>query len=143
MARGINKTIHLGRLGSDPDVNTNPFGGTVTRISLATSEMWKDKNTGEDRERVEWHRIVFFGNLAEVAAQYLKKGSQVYIEGSLRTNKWTDKNGIERYSTDINASKLEILTWPEKPTEAPPQHQQQGGANNQIEQRLNNGNIDF
>lgn len=109
MSRGINKVILVGRLGNDPDVRYNASGNAVTTISIATSESWKDRNTGQQQERTEWHRVVFFGKLAEIAGQYLRKGSQVYVEGSLRTNKYTDKNGIERYSTDINANILEML----------------------------------
>ena len=109
MSRGINKVILVGRLGNDPDVRYTASGSAVTTISVATSESWKDRNTGQQQERTEWHRVVFFGRLAEIAGQYLKKGSQVYVEGSLRTNKYTDKNGIERYSTDINANELQML----------------------------------
>lgn len=109
MSRGINKVILVGRLGNDPDVRYTAAGSAVTTISVATSESWKDRNTGQQQERTEWHRVVFFGRLAEIAGQYLKKGSQVYVEGSLRTNKYTDKNGIERYSTDINANELQML----------------------------------
>lgn len=109
MSRGINKVILVGRLGNDPDVRVTAGGSAITTISIATSESWKDRNTGQQQERTEWHRVVFFGRLAEIAGQYLKKGSQVYVEGSLRTNKYTDKNGIERYSTDINANELQML----------------------------------
>lgn len=109
MSRGINKVILVGRLGNDPDVRYTAGGSAITTISIATSESWKDRNTGQQQERTEWHRVVFFGRLAEIAGQYLKKGSQVYVEGSLRTNKYTDKNGIERYSTDINANELQML----------------------------------
>lgn len=109
MSKGVNKVILVGRLGNDPDVRYTASGSAVTAISIATSESWKDKATGQQQERTEWHRVVFFGRLAEIAGQYLKKGSQVYVEGPLRTNKYTDKNGIERYSTDINASELQML----------------------------------
>lgn len=109
MSKGVNKVILVGRLGNDPDVRYTASGSAVTTISIATSESWKDKATGQQQERTEWHRVVFFGRLAEIAGQYLKKGSQVYVEGSLRTNKYTDKNGIERYSTDINANDLQML----------------------------------
>lgn len=101
---GINKVILIGSLGQDPVENNS-----VTKVSIATSESWKDKNTGELSEKTEWHRVVFFNRLAEVAAQYLKKGSKVYIEGSLRTSKWTDKEGLDRYTTEIIANKLEML----------------------------------
>ena len=109
MARGINKVILVGNLGNDPDVKATQGGTTITTISVATSEQWKDKQTGQAQERTEWHRVKFFGRLAEIAGQYLRKGSQVYIEGSLRTDKYTDKNGIERYSTDIIANEMQML----------------------------------
>lgn len=109
MSKGINKVILVGRLGNDPEVKYNAGGSAIANISIATSESWKDKSTGEAKERTEWHRVVFFGRLAEIVGQYLTKGSQVYVEGSLRTNKYTDKNGIERYSTDINASVMQML----------------------------------
>lgn len=108
MSRGINKVILIGRLGNDPDVRYTASGGAVTTVSLATSEKWTDKQ-GQPQSRTEWHRVVFFGKLAEVAGQYLKKGSQIYVEGSIRTSKYTDKNGIERYSTDINANEMQML----------------------------------
>ena len=109
MARGINKVILVGNLGNDPDVKATQGGTTITTISVATSEQWKDKQTGQAQERTEWHRVKFFGRLAEIAGDYLRKGSQVYIEGSLRTDKYTDKNGIERYSTDIIANEMQML----------------------------------
>lgn len=109
MSKGINKVILVGRLGNDPEVKYNAGGSAIATISVATSESWKDKSTGEAKERTEWSRVVFFGRLAEIVGQYLTKGSQIYIEGSLRTNKYTDKNGIERYSTDINASVMQML----------------------------------
>lgn len=108
MSRGINKVILVGRLGNDPDVRYTASGSAVTTVSLATSEKWNDKQ-GHPQSRTEWHRVVFFGKLAEVAGKYLKKGSQIYVEGSIRTSKYTDKNGIERYSTDINASEMQML----------------------------------
>jgi single-strand DNA-binding protein len=109
MARGINKVILVGNLGNDPDVKATQGGTTITTISVATSEQWKDKQTGQPQERTEWHRVKFFGRLAEIAGDYLRKGSQVYIEGSLRTDKYTDKNGIERYTTDIIANEMQML----------------------------------
>ena len=108
MSRGINKVILVGRLGNDPDIRYTASGSAVTTVSLATSEKWNDKQ-GQPQSRTEWHRVVFFGKLAEVAGQYLKKGSQIYVEGSIRTNKYTDKNGIERYSTDVNANEMQML----------------------------------
>ncbi|GIX37159.1 MAG: single-stranded DNA-binding protein [Silanimonas lenta] len=108
MARGINKVILVGNLGNDPEVRYSQSGSAITTISVATSESWKDKD-GNPQERTEWHRVKFFGRLAEIAGEYLKKGRQVYIEGSLRTEKYTDKNGIERYTTDIIASEMQML----------------------------------
>lgn len=101
MARGVNKVILIGNLGNDPEVKSMPNGNAVTNISVATSDSWKDKQTGETRERTEWHRVVFFGRLAEIAGQYLRKGSKVYIEGSLRTRKWQDQSGQDRYTTEV------------------------------------------
>ncbi|MCZ6717284.1 MAG: single-stranded DNA-binding protein [Gammaproteobacteria bacterium] len=109
MARGINKVILVGNLGSDPETRAMPSGAYVTNISVATSESWKDKQTGDQKERTEWHKIVFFGRLAEIASEYLRKGSQVYVEGSLRTNKWQDKEGRDRYTTEIVASEMQML----------------------------------
>ncbi len=109
MARGINKVILVGNLGADPETRYTTAGGAVTNIRLATSEQWRDKQSGENQERTEWHRVVLFGKLGEIAGEYLKKGRQVYIEGSLRTNKYTDKDGVERYTTDIIASEMQML----------------------------------
>lgn len=100
-SRGINKVILVGHLGQDPEVRYLPNGGAVTNISIATSETWKDKQTGEQKERTEWHRVVIFGKLAEIAGEYLRKGSQVYIEGSLQTRKWQDQSGQDRYATEV------------------------------------------
>lgn len=107
--RGVNKAIIVGRLGNDPVVKQFGNGGSVTHISVATSEQWTDKQTGEKREATEWHRISLFNRLGEIAAQYLKKGSSVYVEGSLRTNKYTDQNGVERYTTEIRADQMQML----------------------------------
>lgn len=108
MARGINKVILVGNMGNDPEVRYTPAGAAVTTISLATTENWKDKE-GNKQEKTEWHRVVFFSRLAEIAGEYLKKGSQVYIEGKLRTNKWQDKNGQDRYTTEILANEMQML----------------------------------
>lgn len=108
MAKGINKVILVGTLGKDPEVRYSQAGTALTSISVATNESWKDKN-GEKQERTEWHRVKFFGRLAEIAGEYLKKGGQVYIEGSLRTEKYTDKQGVEKYSTDIIAQEMQML----------------------------------
>jgi single-strand DNA-binding protein len=109
MARGINKVILIGNLGADPETRAMPSGTTVANLRVATSESWRDKQTGEQQERTEWHRVALFGRLAEVAGEYLRKGSQVYIEGSLRTRKWQDKQGNERYSTEIVGNDLQML----------------------------------
>ena len=109
MARGINKVILIGNLGADPETRAMPSGTTVANLRVATSESWRDKQSGEQQERTEWHRVAFFGRLAEVAGEYLRKGSQVYIEGSLRTRKWQDKQGNERYSTEIIGNDLQML----------------------------------
>ena len=108
MSRGINKVILVGNLGNDPDVRYSQSGSAITTISVATSDSWTDKN-GEKQERTEWHRVKFFGKLAEIAGEYLKKGRQVYVEGALRTEKYTDKNGVEKYSTDIIANEMQML----------------------------------
>ncbi|MCX7168942.1 MAG: single-stranded DNA-binding protein [Proteobacteria bacterium] len=105
----VNKVILIGNLGKDPDVRYMPSGEAVTNITLATTESWKDKTSGEKKEATEWHRVVFFRKLAEIAGQYLKKGSQVYIEGALKTRKWTDKEGQERYTTEIVADEMRML----------------------------------
>jgi single-strand DNA-binding protein len=109
MARGINKVILIGNLGADPETRAMPSGTTVANLRVATSESWRDKQTGEQQERTEWHRVALFGRLAEVAGEYLRKGSHVYIEGSLRTRKWQDKQGNERYSTEIIGNDLQML----------------------------------
>ncbi|MDF3036119.1 MAG: ssb [Paucimonas sp.] len=105
----VNKVIIVGNLGRDPETRYMPSGDAVTTIAVATTDTWKDKATGEKKEQTEWHRITFFGRLAEVAGQYLKKGSQVYVEGSLRTRKYTDKDGVEKYSTEIRADAMQML----------------------------------
>ncbi|MSQ71576.1 MAG: single-stranded DNA-binding protein [Betaproteobacteria bacterium] len=105
----VNKVILVGNLGRDPETRFNAEGGSITNVSLATTDTWKDKASGEKQERTEWHRVVFFNRLAEIASEYLKKGSQVYIEGALRTRKWTDKEGQEKYSTEIVADKMQML----------------------------------
>lgn len=109
MSRGINKVILIGNLGNDPEIRYTPSGSPVAKISLATSEGWRDKQTNELKERTEWHWIVFFNRLAEIVGEYLHKGSKVYIEGSLRTRKWVDKNGADRYTTEIVANTMQIL----------------------------------
>ena len=109
MARGINKVIIVGNLGADPETRYMPSGSAVTNLSVATSEQWKDKQTGEQKERTEWHKVAMFNRLAEIAAEYLRKGSQVYIEGKLRTRKWQDRDGNDRWTTEIIADEMQML----------------------------------
>ncbi len=109
MARGVNKVILVGNLGNDPEVKYMPNGNAVANVSIATTESWKDKQTGEQKDRTEWHRCVFFRRLAEIAGEYLKKGSQVYIEGKLQTRKWQDKSGTDHYTTEIVVSDMQML----------------------------------
>lgn len=108
-ARGKNLVILIGNLGKDPEVRYMPSGDALCNLTVATSETWKDKQTGENKEQTEWHRVTFFGRLAEIAGEYLKKGSKVYIEGSLRTRKYTDNNGIERYATEVRGAEMQML----------------------------------
>ncbi|WP_019627163.1 single-stranded DNA-binding protein [Thioalkalivibrio sp. ALJT] len=109
MARGVNKVILLGNLGADPEKRETPNGVTVTNLRLATSEQWTDKNSGEKRENTEWHRVVMFGRLADIAAQYLSKGSQVYLEGKIQTRKWQDQSGNDRYTTEVVANDMQLI----------------------------------
>jgi single-strand DNA-binding protein len=109
MARGINKVIIVGNVGSDPETRYMPSGSAVTNLTVATNESWKDKATGEQKDRTEWHKVAMFNRLAEIAAEYLRKGSQVYIEGKLRTRKWQDKNGQDRWTTEIVADEMQML----------------------------------
>lgn len=109
MARGINKVILVGNLGNDPEVRYSSNGNAIANISIATSDSWKDKNTGEQQEKTEWHRVVMFNRLGEIAGEYLKKGSQVYIEGKLQTRKWQDQSGQDRYTTEIVANEMQML----------------------------------
>lgn len=109
MARGINKVILVGNVGGDPETRYMPSGSAVTNLTIATNETWKDKQTGEKKERTEWHRVAMFNRLAEIAAEYLRKGSQVYVEGKIRTRKWQDKEGQDRYTTEIIADEMQML----------------------------------
>ncbi len=109
MARGVNKVILIGNLGRDPEVRYMPSGNAVANVTLATTDAWKDKQSGEKQERTEWHNIVFYSRLAEIVGEYLKKGSQVYVEGRLQTRKWQDKSGNDRYTTEIIASEMQML----------------------------------
>jgi len=125
MSRGVNKVILIGRLGKDPETRYTPSGAAVTNFSLATSESWKDKNTGEKQEKTEWHNIVTFGKLAEICGEYLKKGSECYVEGSLITEKWTDKSGNDRYTTKIKCNEMQMLgSKNDSPSTAPQQPSQ-------------------
>jgi single-strand DNA-binding protein len=109
MARGVNKAILIGNLGRDPEIRYSPNGAAVANVSIVTTEAWKDRNTGEQQEKTEWHRVVFFGRLAEIVGEYLKKGSQVYVEGRIQTRKWQDKEGNDRFTTEIVASEMQML----------------------------------
>ena len=109
MARGVNKVILVGNLGKDPEVRYMPSGNAVANVTLATTDSWKDKQSGEKQERTEWHNVVFYSRLAEIVGEYLKKGSQVYVEGRLQTRKWQDKSGNDRYTTEIIASDMQML----------------------------------
>ena len=109
MSRGINKVILVGHLGQDPEVKYMPSGSAVANISVATSESWKDKQTGEQKDRTEWHRVVFYARLAEIVGEYLRKGSQIYVEGRLQTRKWQDQNGNDKYTTEIIANEMQML----------------------------------
>lgn len=109
MARGINKVILVGNLGKDPEMRYTPGGAAIANVTIATSESWKDKQTGEQQEKTEWHRVVFFNRLAEIVGEYLKKGSQVYVEGRLQTRKWQDQSGQDRYTTEVVAGEMQML----------------------------------
>lgn len=153
MARGVNKVILIGNVGQDPEVKYMPSGGAVTNISVATSESWKDKNTGQMQERTEWHRVVMFNRLGEIAGEFLRKGSKVYIEGSLRTRKWQGQDGSDRYTTEIVADQMQMLDGRGEGTgnqaggysqqdnynQAPPQHFNQPPAGNNNQRPQNQG----
>ena len=131
MARGVNKVILVGNLGSDPEVRYTPSGGAVANLTIATSDTWKDKNTGQKQERTEWHRVVMFNRLGEIAGEYLKKGSKVYVEGRLQTRKWQDKNGQDRYTTEIVANEMQMLDSRGGSGDFATQQQQYGGQQQQ------------
>lgn len=131
MARGVNKVILIGNLGADPETRFMPSGGAVTNVRLATSESWKDRQTGQQQERTEWHRVIFFDKLGEVAGEYLKKGSKIYVEGSIRTRKWQGQDGQDRYTTEIVANEMQMLdgrTGGGGASGGQPQHGGQAGA---------------
>jgi single-strand DNA-binding protein len=143
MARGVNKVIIIGNLGNDPETKYMPSGNAVTNITVATSESWKDKTTGEQQERTEWHRVVFFNRLAEIAGEYLKKGSKVYLEGSLRTRKWQDQQGHDRYTTEIVTSEMQMLDSRgegggsyQKPQQQAPQQPEQAPQSNDFDSNI-------
>jgi single-strand DNA-binding protein len=125
--RGVNKVILIGNIGQDPEVKYLPSGGAVTNVSIATSETWKDKNTGQPQERTEWHRVVFFNRLGEIAGEYLKKGSKVYIEGRLQTRKWQAQDGTDRYTTEIVADQMQMLDGARNDSQQSQPAQQQPG----------------
>ncbi len=127
MAGGVNKAIIVGNLGDDPKTSVLPQGGAVTNLSVATSESWKDKQTGEMKERTEWHKVVMFNRLAEVAGELLSKGSKVYIEGKIQTRKWKDQSGQDRYTTEIVGTQMQMLDSKESKPQAQPQPQQSNG----------------
>lgn len=133
MSRGVNKVILIGNLGGDPETRSMPSGDVVANISVATSEKWKDKQSGEAKERTEWHRVAFFGRLAEVVGEYLRKGSKVYVEGSLRTRKWQDKQGNDHYSTEVIASEMQMLDG--KPANGGQQQRGNGNRSNKTPQQ--------
>ena len=124
MARGVNKVTLIGNLGNDPELRSTQSGSAVANITLATSESWRDKETQETKERVEWHRVIFFGRLAEVVNEYLRKGSQVYVEGRLQTRKWQDKDGNDRYTTEIVANEMQMLGSRSANSDSAPANQQ-------------------
>jgi single-strand DNA-binding protein len=124
MSRGINKVILVGNVGADPDTRYMPSGKAVTNIRIATSESWKDKQTGDQQERTEWHSVVFYDKLGEIAGEYLRKGSQVYVEGSLRTRKWQDKEGKDRYTTEIIGQQMQMLGGKPQGGERPARQEQ-------------------
>jgi single-strand DNA-binding protein len=136
MARGVNKVILVGNLGADPETRYTANGSAITNIRVATSESWRDKQTGENQERTEWHRVVFFSRLAEIAGEYLRKGSQVYIEGSIRTRKWQDQSGQDRYTTEIVANEMQMLG---SRGEAPMRPQGEGSFRNPRPETQNQG----
>ena len=135
----VNKVIIVGHLGKDPETRYTTSGDAICNIVVATTETWKDRQSGEKREATEWHRVVFFGKLAEIAGQYLKKGSQVYLEGKLKTRKWQDKDGADRYTTEINADELKMLGGKGDGQQSEPQRQQQAPQRQQAQKPASGG----
>jgi len=142
-SRGVNKVIILGNLGNDPEIRSFPNGGAVANLTIATSESWRDKQTGEQREKTEWHRVAVFGKLAEIAGEYLRKGSQVYIEGALQTRKWQDQNGQDRYTTEVVVQGFNGVMQMIGARQGGQQQQAAGGYNNQQSQQQQNQNADW
>lgn len=147
MARGVNKVILIGNLGNDPEVRYTPSGSAVASVSVATSETWRDKQSGEVQDRTEWHRVVFFNRLAEIVGEYLRKGSKIYVDGSLRTRKWQDKTGVERYTTEIIANEMHMLDSRSGSSSAPNMRDKSTSSiNEQLNENHNhtvsNGNLD-
>lgn len=134
MARGVNKVILIGNCGQDPEVKYSGAGAAICNVTIATSETWKDKTTGQPQEKTEWHRVVFFNRLGEIAGEYLKKGSKVYVEGALKTRKWKDKDGQDRYTTEIVGSEMQMLDSVGGGQAAPPPHQAKAKAPQQAPQ---------
>jgi len=139
--KGVNKVIIIGNLGADPEVRQFPNGGSVCNLRIATSETWKDKQTGQAQERTEWHTVSFFGKAGEIIAQYAKKGSKLYVEGSLRTRKWTAKDGTDRYSTEIAGAEFQFLS--DNRSAAAPAQQTQGHSEPQAHDTSNDDDIPF
>lgn len=138
----VNKVILVGNMGRDPETRYSPSGDAITNIALATTESWRDKNTGEKKEATEWHRVTFYRKLAEVVGQYTKKGSSLYVEGKLHTRKWTDKDGVERYTTEIIADSMQLLGGGPKQDDTPPQQQRQGSNKGASKQAPNFSDMD-
>ena len=142
MARGINKVILIGNLGNDPDVRYTSGGSPIANVNLATSDAWRDKETGDMQERTEWHRVVFFSRLAEIVSEYLRKGSKIYVEGRLQTRKWQDRDGNDRYTTEVVANEMQMLdgrTAPREPVPAAAPARKPAGANAPVPQANTTG----
>lgn len=146
MSRGVNKVIIIGRLGQDPEVRYSPQGTAFANMTVATSEQWRDKSTGEKKEQTEWHRVVLSGKLAEVAGEYLRKGSEVYLEGKLRTRKWTDQSGVDKYTTEVLVGvggTMQMLGGKQDSSQQPKQQQKSQQQQRQSPQQLNEPPMNF